>query len=103
MTSIHNLKTERQLAGDIYIGRGSIWGNPFTHIKHKETQAQFVVSSRKEALKQYREYLLNNKLLLSKLHELRDKRLFCWCVPKHKCHGEIIIEFLYSIKTHELF
>ena len=30
---------------DIYIGRGSKWGNPFTHLSDKKTQADFVVNS----------------------------------------------------------
>lgn len=28
---------------DVYIGRGSKWGNPYTHIKDKTTKAEFIV------------------------------------------------------------
>lgn len=94
MTTVHNLRTEHKTDTDIYIGRGSIYGNPFTHIKNKETKAQFVVNTRKEALEKYREYVLQNPELLAKLSLLKNKRLFCFCKPK-SCHGDIIVELLH--------
>ena len=45
---------------DIYIGRGSKWGNPFTHISDKKTQADFVVNSRDEAIESYREWIVKH-------------------------------------------
>lgn len=42
---------------DIYIGRGSKWGNPYSH--QSNTKAQYVVATREEAITKYREYLLN--------------------------------------------
>jgi hypothetical protein len=80
---------------DVYIGRGqgSIWGNPYTHIKDKNTLAKYVVSSREEAIRKYEQYLLNNKTLMGKIEELRGKTLGCWCKPK-SCHGDIIIKVL---------
>lgn len=46
---------------DIYISRPSKWGNPFTHIKDKDTKAQFVVSNRDEAVVKYKEWILTIK------------------------------------------
>lgn len=40
---------------DIYIGRPSKWGNPFTHIVDRNTLASHVVASREEAVEAYRE------------------------------------------------
>lgn len=74
---------------DVYIGRPSIWGNPFSHLDN--TKAEFKVSSREEAVEKYREYILNNPELLTKLPELKGKVLGCWCHPK-KCHGHILAE-----------
>lgn len=37
----------------VYIGRGSIWGNPYTHIP-SGTKAEHVVSSRDEAIIAYK-------------------------------------------------
>lgn len=90
MTSVVNLNNEEY---DVYIGRGSKWGNPYTHIKNKETKAEFVVSSRKEAIEKYKEYIINNEELLNSLEELKDKRLGCFCKPK-SCHGDILVELI---------
>ena len=78
---------------DVYIGRPSIWGNPYSH--KEGTLAEFKVSTRKEAIEKYRIYLLNNPDLLLKIEELRGKTLGCWCKPK-SCHGDVIIEVLQS-------
>jgi len=87
---------------DIYIGRGSKWGNPFTHIKNKETKAEFIVDSRSEAITKYKEWISNQPELLNALEELRDKRLGCFCKPK-ACHGDILVELLQQKKYHTLF
>lgn len=79
----------------IYIGRGSKWGNPFTHIKYKKTLANFVVSSREESINAYREWITkgDGMYLLADLHELKDKVLGCFCKPK-LCHGDILVELV---------
>lgn len=74
---------------DVYIGRPSKWGNPYTHRKH--SMAEFVVPTREEAIAQYRTYLLNNEKLLADLHELRGRILGCWCHPE-ACHGDVLAE-----------
>jgi hypothetical protein len=96
-TKIINLKTNEPY--DVYIGRGSVWGNPYTHIKNKNTKATYIVATRKEAIEKYREYLLGNEELMNKLEQLRGKTLACFCKPK-SCHGDIIIELL---SKHKLF
>jgi hypothetical protein len=42
---------------DIYIGRGSALGNPFTSIQDRQTKAEFVCGSREEFIASYAEYL----------------------------------------------
>ena len=80
---------------DVYIGRPSKWGNPFTHIKDKETKAEFIVSTRKESIERYYEWITtgDGKYLLDDLHELKDKTMGCWCKPK-ACHGDILVELV---------
>lgn len=90
MTSVVHFKKEPY---DIYIGRGSKWGNPYTHIKDRKTLATYVVDSREEAIEKYREYILNNKQLMKDLPELKDKILGCWCSPK-SCHGDVLTELV---------
>ena len=75
---------------DVYIGRGSIWGNPYSH--KEGTLAKEIVKSRGEAIKKYEEYLLSNKELMSRLPDLRGKTLGCWCSPL-RCHGEILLKY----------
>jgi hypothetical protein len=75
---------------DVYVGRGSIWGNPYSH--KEGTLAQFIVGSRKEAIEKYEEYLLSNDELMSRLSELKGKTLGCWCSPK-PCHAEVLSKY----------
>ena len=86
-TVVHNKKEPY----DVYIGRGSKWGNPFTH--KQGTAARHIVSTRDEAIAAYREYILNGngKHLLYDLHELKGRILGCWCKPL-ACHGDILAE-----------
>ena len=78
---------------DVYIGRPSIWGNPFTHIKDRDTKAQFLVKNRETAISKYREWIQTQPHLMEKLESLRGKRLGCWCKPL-SCHGDILVELL---------
>ena len=75
---------------DVYIGRGSRWGNPYSH--KGGTLAEHVVGSRAEAIQKFEEYLLSNQDLMSSLEELKGKTLGCWCKPK-ACHGDILLRY----------
>ena len=88
---------------NVYIGRPSKWGNPFTHKKDSE-HAKYIKPTRKEAVEAYRDYILNGegKHLLNDLHELEGKVLGCWCKPK-SCHGDILAEIIESRKQKKLF
>lgn len=80
---------------DVYIGRGSKWGNPYSHSEN--TKAKFKVNTRKQAIDAYKEYITkgDGKHLLKDLHELEGKRLGCFCKPK-ACHGDILVILLDS-------
>lgn len=65
---------------DVYIGRGSKWGNPFKIGEHGD---------REEVISKYEAYIMSNPELISQLHELNGKVLGCWCKPK-TCHGDIL-------------
>ena len=75
---------------DVYVGRGSRWGNPYSH--KEGTLAKHVVGSRSEAIQKFEEYLLSNEELMESLPELRGKTLGCWCKPK-SCHGDILLRY----------
>lgn len=80
---------------DIYIGRPSKWGNPFTHISNKETLAEFIVGSREEAIESYKQWIMfgDGKSLLKDICELRGKTLGCWCHP-NSCHGDVLCQIV---------
>ena len=79
----------KKSAHDVYIGRPSKWGNPFSH--KDGTQAKYRVSTREEAVAKYKEWLMTQPSLLADLHELRGKILGCWCTPQ-ACHGDVLSE-----------
>ena len=74
---------------DVYIGRPSKWGNPYSH--KQGTLAEFRVNSVEEAVEKYKEYLQSNDELLISLHELKGKVLGCWCKPG-LCHGDVLVD-----------
>lgn len=85
-TRVVNLNKEYY---DIYVGRGSIWGNPYSHLHG--TKAQHIVKTRQEAVECYRQYILNRSDLLARLPELKGKVLGCYCKPL-ACHGDVLVE-----------
>lgn len=70
---------------DIYIGRGSKWGNPFSIGEH---------GTREDVIKAYRKHLwsmINTGRLTDKdFFELSGKRMGCFCKPQD-CHGDVIV------------
>ena len=80
---------------DVYIGRGSSWGNPFRIGKD---------GSRKEVIRLYKQWLdrwilykkeiiingLSNKWIVERLKRLKGKVLGCYCWPL-PCHGDVLI------------
>jgi len=71
-------------AYDVYIGRGSKWGNPFKI---------GIDGNREEVIEKYRQWILGEPRLLDSLCELEGKVLGCWCSPK-PCHGDVLIELM---------
>lgn len=69
---------------DVYIGRGSKWGNPFVID---------VDGTREEVIAKYKDWILQQPDLLNDLHELEGKTLGCFCKPKD-CHGDILVELI---------
>jgi hypothetical protein len=76
----------------VYIGdqsgelHASIWRNPF-HIKFASgKQAE-------EAIRKYEHYVRNTPRLMSRLHELKGRRLACWCWPE-PCHGDVLVKLI---------
>lgn len=79
LTSVIHCKQDRC---DVYIGRPSKWGNPFTHLSDRKTRAEFIVASREEAIGRYEEYLFASGLI-EEIEELRGKILGAGANQKH--------------------
>lgn len=93
MTTVVHCKKEPY---DIYIGRPSKWGNPFSH--KEGTLAKYKVSSREEAIARYKDWILKGEgsYLLKDIPELENKVLGCWCKPL-ACHGDFLAELANDI------
>lgn len=72
---------------NIYIGRGSKWGNPFSHRAGKGVLV--VADSREEAIEMYRQWIQTQPHLINSLHELDGLTLGCSCDPA-PCHGHVL-------------
>lgn len=78
---------KRTAAYDIYVGRGSKWGNPWVIGEmNEETGKPY---TRDECLKMYARWLLTRDDLLAAIPELRGARLGCWCAPQ-RCHADTL-------------
>lgn len=73
---------------DVYIGRPSKWGNPYSH--QEDTLAQFKVETRAEAIDKYEAWVRSQpEMMLAIKTELKGKVLGCFCSPA-RCHGHIL-------------
>lgn len=82
---------------DVFIGRPSPWGNPFSH--KPSTLAKCKVGSREEAIQAYDDWLAGTKYqdvnpqqrqwILDHIYQLKGAVLGCFCFPQ-KCHGNIL-------------
>lgn len=71
---------KRAGAYDVYIGRGSIWGNPFVIGRDGD---------RSDVIAKYEERLATRPDLIARLPELRGKSIACFCAPL-PCHGDVL-------------
>jgi len=84
MTKVVNKYRE---AYDVYIGRPSIFGNPFSVKEY----------GRESCIEKYREYfykrIKEDVKFKEEVLKLKDKVLGCFCKPL-ACHGDVIKEYL---------
>lgn len=87
---------------DVYIGRAvprkglrrSIWHNPFVVGKD---------GTREEVIAKFEAYLRSRPDLLTRLPELRGKRLGCWCKAHDRevpCHGDVLVKLVEELVQH---
>jgi hypothetical protein len=80
-TTVVNIKGKlKDMDYDVYIGRGSIWGNPFII---------GIDGDREEVIEKYHQYFLHQPKLIAQVSKLKGQRLGCFCKPE-ACHGDIL-------------
>lgn len=75
-----------------YIGRGTIYGNPFY-------SREF--GGRQGSIARYREYAPTHQALMRRLPDLRGGVLVCSCKPQ-ACHGDVLVELLSTYRDRQL-
>ena len=104
MIYIYNRRIETHNKNDFYIGRGSVLGNPYSHIKDRKTKAIYEAKDRDDAIDKYSYYFDlmygSNKAFTQAIDEIYevyksgdDVFLGCFCKPL-RCHGDVIKEKL---------
>jgi hypothetical protein len=88
VTKVIHIRNKKNTHDEVYIGRGSIFGNPY---KLKPG------APRGSTLVKYRLYFTNrmntDTEFRNAVHGLQGKTLVCFCKP-HPCHGDIIANYL---------
>ncbi len=83
-TKVVNIRHDK---ADVYIGRPSLFGNPFSLARY----------GRKDCIEMYRRYFYDrinrNPEFLEAVLALKGKKLGCFCKPK-ACHGDVIVKFI---------
>lgn len=81
MCRVHNMRNSKP-SNSVYIGRPSIWGNPFVIGRDGD---------REQVIEKYRRWLESNPALVARAKtELKGKNLVCWCAPL-PCHGDVLL------------
>lgn len=108
--TLANKKYHKPTQNDVYVGRGSSLGNPYSHIPSANAIG---VQDRETAIKMYKAWLrkqlsdekkdtLESQAIRKMLNDIyikvrdgKDVVLVCYCVPK-SCHAEYIKELIES-------
>lgn len=92
----------RMPEGSVYVGRPTIWGNPWYY-------SEWEPDSRRRSIHLFESWLngsaedpeggIRKQEVLGRINELRGKDLVCWCVewdgagePPGVCHAEVLLE-----------
>lgn len=92
---------------DIYVGRPSLWGNPFT-CKIIGRRGLIGRRDRDDAVESYERWLRGEEYdwldperreeILESLPKLRGKILGCWCAPL-ACHADVLMKLVEELPS----
>jgi hypothetical protein len=81
--------------GAVYVGRPTIWGNPFV-IRRPFTPVEIVAMYRAWMRGHYDS---NTMPARPDARELRGKDLACWCPLDQPCHADVLLEIANAAVT----
>jgi hypothetical protein len=92
-------------AGAVYVGRPTVFGNPFTVADAIADDPELTVGQARERCVRYFRTWLDGEIadadpamiarrqaVLDELHRLAGLDLACWCPPGAACHADVLIE-----------
>ena len=80
-------------ANAIYVGRPTVWGNPYvvgSELMNGETLTA------EKAVELYEQHLADNFSERDIRHCLHDKDLVCWCALDEPCHADVLLRIANS-------
>ena len=121
-----NIKKDKY---DIYIGRHEDpeigkFGNPFSH--KPNSLAFYITRNRSCSITYFKQFLIEGinflirigiekdsklfkdlmikrNIILKDMHELKGKRIGCYCKATQSCHGDIYVDMLKEPTTNSIF
>lgn len=116
---VHQKRSALKLQNVQYVGRPTVLGNPFTHLK-KNTKAMFIVDTVEDAVSQYKKWLdkavmgsggdnevFNELKRLTKIYRVNKiLTLSCWCKDEldprqsdHICHADVLRQEIMALAS----
>ncbi len=110
MITVVNKHKHEPSPDDIYVGRGSPLGNPYSH--RGGTKADVLVDTRERAIEMYENLLRvhiekKTKAVIAELNKIGQRELegkhtnlVCFCAPQ-SCHAEVIKKIILEYTSKE--
>lgn len=81
MPKVLNKRKDAISSGAVYIGRGSIWGNPFKIGPD---------GNRADVIMKHAQWFFTQEELVGSILDLQGRDLVCYCNPL-PCHGDLLL------------
>jgi hypothetical protein len=82
-------KNWKMPANTVYVGRPSVWGNPFVVGSEMIGGEKLTAAKSIELYRQYAQDAFNPRDVRACL---RGKNLACWCALDQPCHADVLLE-----------
>lgn len=81
----------RQPAGVVFVGRGTVWGNPYR--VGRPWRGYQAAADAAHAVALFRALVDLSPTFVEQVRgELAGRDLMCWCRPGQPCHADVLIE-----------